>query len=126
MPRLAAHVNQSIEAGQISRQAKIFMIAEPKGWLLKCGYLPDASWDMYSWRVTLMRNELDYRRIDREFAAAGIDFMIVNNRLLRWCIGQGVSRDAVRFGTYHLLRYLQRRGEIIGVDDDELFIHLVH
>ncbi len=113
-PRIIRSFNEKIDAGQIPRDATVFMVGEEKGNLLKCRFLPDGSRYAQRWMAEFLRAGGESERLMRNLEQQGIEYFFWNYEYLNWCLArQNMSHDQAAVSLYHFDQFRSQHIDII-------------
>ncbi len=114
VPRLVRFVNERIDAGEIPRDATLFMPGESKGHLLECRFLPDGSRYGQRWVSELLRAGGDYEKMRRHVREQGIEYLVWNYGYLEWCLrNTETDPGAMGYSVHHFEQFQETYVDVL-------------
>ncbi len=123
MPRLAKWLNAQIDAGRVPPDARVYMLAEAKGHLLRCPYTPALSNSFVEFFVELKNHKFRRGKLAQSLIDRGYWFVLVNRGWVVWNLrNSAVNRPVLQTAMHHLDLFLAKHcGLVVRQGDISLY-----
>ncbi|HUT23071.1 MAG TPA: glycosyltransferase family 39 protein, partial [Sumerlaeia bacterium] len=117
-PPMIRFINEAVERGEIERNARIFMLGEGKGHLLRCSYLPDSTRECYRWLTELMNADCDHARVLESLRKQGVTHLLVDHGYFLWSLRSvPVNVEQLAFALRHFSRFTAEHAQVVHVGE---------